>query len=173
MRRQLPAVLRKTLERFTEHAKLVCLQNTDEFTFRAFFLAEFKKQFKKAKCHTEWRKYDLLICRGSQRFIIEFKFYVTRRAYDIDCRPARRKGGPSDKNEGEFRACIDRLRAAKGMGLAGRCLVLAYERPREDETGRSFAQSYDDVAGKYGVPLVTTVECSCECPLICKLIEID
>jgi hypothetical protein len=57
------------------------------------------------------------------------------------------KGGPGPKNEGEFYACVQKLRTnARLTGVAERRLILVYVREANGRSRYSFDQSYRGLA---------------------------
>jgi hypothetical protein len=78
--------------------------------------------------------------------VIEFKYYLQRRAYGLQGEPLRFKGGPGPQNEAEFNACVQKLRSAALPDSADRRLVLIYERESTSRSRHSFHQSYGDLA---------------------------
>jgi len=128
------------------HADVVGIQNTDEATFRSFFLAELRRRFPKAACQTEWFRYDLLVQHARRNILIEFKYYLTRPLVGLDGSRVRWKGGAGPKNEGEFRTCVAKLRHCKHAPIHAKYLVLAYERNTPRKSGASFHASYRDLA---------------------------
>jgi hypothetical protein len=130
------------------------------------------------QCFPEWSvskqnkyKIDLYMEHPTdpkRRAAVEFKFYVTR-ARDNATGP--KKGGPSRKNEDNFRECLEKLRKFKGHDE--KLVVLAYETSNAQGRGNSYRKSYDDL-GKFGIDPTDVDEIShcCSAKLICKLISI-
>jgi hypothetical protein len=126
----------------------VGLANTEEFTFRAFFMAAACELLDKPRFQTEWAKFDLLVQAGGTASLIEFKYYLLRRNYHLDGTPGPKKGAAGTKNEAEFHACINKLRNSVLDGIDERRLVLVYE--RDDHVpgrgSRSLHSSYGQLA---------------------------
>ena len=135
------AVTRTAMKRLVTHANKVGLANTGEFTFRAFFMEAAWDLLDRPEFETEWNKFDLLVRVGDVATLIEFKYYLWRRTYDLEGGPGRRKGGAGAKNEKEFEDSLAKLRSAPVVGITHRRLVLVYA----DDShlpGRSFHASY-------------------------------
>lgn len=141
-----PQATRLAMVRILDHAEKVCLANTEEFTFRSFFMAAAYELLDRPRFQTEWGTFDLLVQTRDTSCLIEFKYYLRRRTYRLDGTPGRRKGGAGVKNEAEFRACVDKLRAATVSGIDQRRLVLVYE--REDQHGGTGSRSFHDSYGR-------------------------
>src|SRR3954468_22776393 len=105
-----PEVTREAMVRILDHSEKVGLANTEEFTFRAFFMAAAHDRLATPRFQTEWRTFDLLMQQGDAAFLIEFEYYMLRRNYDIDGTPGGPMGGAGLKNEAEFNACLAKLR---------------------------------------------------------------
>jgi hypothetical protein len=114
--------------RVLDHAEKVDLANTEEFTFRSFFMAAASELLDAPRFQTEWGTFDLLVQSGDTASLIEFKYYLLRRTYRLDGSPGPKKGGAGPKNEREFGACLDKLRNTIVDGIDQRRLVLVYER---------------------------------------------
>jgi hypothetical protein len=106
------AATHEALVRLLEHAGKVGLANTEEFTFRSFFMAAAHDLLDDPRFQTEWRKVDLLVQHGNVATLIEFKYYLLRRTVHLDGTHGRAKGGAGLKNESEFRTCLSKLRTA-------------------------------------------------------------
>jgi hypothetical protein len=143
-----PEATRLAMARILDHAGKVGLANTEEFTFRAFFMAAAWELLDKPRFQTEWAKFDLLVQAGGTASLIEFKYYLLRRTYRIDGTPGPKKGGAGTKNEAEFQACINKLRNSVLDGIHVRRLVLVYERDDDVADGgkRSLHSSYGQLA---------------------------
>lgn len=135
------AVTRAAMKRLLTHAGKVELSNTEEFTFRAFFMDAAWDLLDHPTFQTEWNKFDLLVQVGGAATLIEFKYYLWRRVSDLKGRPGRPKGGASLQNETEFWATFNRLQSAPADGIAQRRLVLVYE-DDSDRPGRGYHASY-------------------------------
>lgn len=140
-----PEATRLAMVRILEHAELVGLANTEEFTFRSFFMAAACELLDKPRFQTEWRKFDLLVQADDTASLIEFKYYMSRPTYRLDGSAGPRKGGASAKNEREFHACVEKLRTTTIDGIDQHRLVLVYHRD-DHVTGRSSRSLH----GSYG-----------------------
>lgn len=151
-----PEATRLAMIRTLEHAELVDIANTEEFTFRSFFMAAACEVLGKPRFQTEWNKFDLLVQAGDRTALIEFKYYLSRRTYRLDGSPGPRKGGASAKNEREFHECIDKLRNTVVDGIDQRRLVLVYHRDDHvtGRSSRSFHGSYGQLAPSASVARV-------------------
>lgn len=146
MHKILSKVLCKMSPRFQKHINLVGLHNTDESTFRSFFMASLKELIPDARIEKEWHRYDLLIQTSKKNFIVEFKYYVYPLHYELDGTHGRWKGGPGPKNEKEFQRCIQKLRERIDHPIHARFLILAYEhRPNPKASKYSFRKSYGEL----------------------------
>jgi hypothetical protein len=143
-----PDVTREAMRRLLAHAEKVGLPNTDECTLRAFFMAAAHDLLGMPgpQFQTEWHRFDLLVQIGALASIIEFKYYMRRRTLGLGGEQLGFKGGPGPKNEGEFNACVTRLRTAVLPGVADRRLVLVYEREADGRSRHSFDRSYGGLA---------------------------
>ena len=144
MRALLTESLTGSMGRLRTYAKLVGHARADEFTFRSFFLTEIMKRDRSARCQTEWNKFDLLVQTKRRSAVVELKFYVHRRTFTLDG-AGTWKGGPGPKNEGEFRACVKKLRGFCLPGITDRFLVLVYELGNPRNSTYSFERTYDDL----------------------------
>ncbi len=176
--------LRGSLQAAMEEAKrysgLINWEDINEAVFRFLVMVEIRKLEPSAKCQAEWKTYDLVVTTEKGSFVIEFKFYGYPRRYNVTSMQAEgRKGGPSKKNEGEFRRCLNKLRNPKppiDVPIAGKYLVLVYElRPGDWKGHNSYETSYADLAlvEDFGVTAadVETIQHS-DTGHVCKLITV-
>lgn len=124
------------------HADLVGLTNTEEFTFRSMFMAEVASHRPGIRFQTEWQKFDLLAQWQEQNTLIEFKYYLLRRTWSLDGSPGQYKGGAGPKNEGEFWQCVEKLATKPSDQIIERFLVLVYEREYPKRSRHSFHTSF-------------------------------
>lgn len=117
------------LDRMVAHAAVVALPNTDEATFRSFFMAALRERYPHAQCETEWCRFDLLVRLDTRHTLIEFKYYVLRRMTRLDGTPGPWKGGPGSQNVREFVQCVEKLRTSTLAPIHTRYLVQVYQRP--------------------------------------------
>jgi hypothetical protein len=143
-----PDVTREAMRRLLAHAEKVGLANTDECTLRAFFMASAHDLLgmPRPRFETEWRRFDLLVKIGALATIIEFKYYMRRSTFGLGGEFLGFKGGPGPKNEGEFNACVMKLRTVVPTGVADRRLILVYEREANGRSRYSFGRSYGGLA---------------------------
>jgi len=145
-----PNVTREAMRRLVAHADKVGLPNTDECTLRAFFMAAAHDLLgmPRPRFETEWSRYgfDLIVNTGALATVIEFKYYMQRRTFGLGDEFLRFKGGPGPKNEGEFYACVNKLRTDVPPGVADRRLILVYVREANGRSRYSFDQSYGGLA---------------------------
>jgi hypothetical protein len=111
-----------------DHAALVELPNTDEATFRAFFMAALKRQCRNAQLETEWRRFDLLVRLDGLITLVELKYLVERPQRDIDGRHTGWKGGAGVQNVREFNDCRLKLRQCAFAPVDSRYLIVVYQR---------------------------------------------
>ncbi len=142
----LHAAIGDSLARLEAHADEIELVNIDEFTFRAFMMASIVAQRPDAQLQAEWKKYDLLVQVDGKNHLIEFKFYVLRRTFDLDGRPGNWKGSAGSKNEGEFWKNIQKLHECKHNPIDGRHMVLCCERESTRASRYSFEKSYGAIS---------------------------
>ena len=164
--------LRAAMRQLAKHARRVGLANTDESTFRSFFLAELKGLMPSAECQTEWHRFDLLVQVDGANALIEFKYYVSRRTREINGGLGQWKGGAGPKNEGEFEQCVDKLRRCRYRPIHRKYLTLVYERGSDRRSRYSFAKSYDDLSGNRQIAQVCEVDHPMADQLTCKLLLI-
>ncbi len=161
---------RDALQRMVEHASKVGLPNTDEFTFRSFFMSELISKNRCSKLQTEWHKFDLLLQNTNGNYLIEFKYFLYRHTYALDGSMIRKKGGPSPKNEVEFWDCVEKLSQCDIPGIDRKYLVLIYQQTPTDMKGRTYAQSYDSISSSdKSVIAIKTIKTP---PLRCKILRI-
>jgi len=170
--RKIISALEHSMHHFKAHAERVGLPNTDEATFRSFFLAELKRLAPSAECQTEWHKFDLLLQAGGVNSLIEFKYYISRRTREIDGTLGGWKGGAGPQNESEFRQCVEKLRRCSYQPIHHKYLILVYERECERRSRYSFARSYDALCDGDGIAEVHTVSHPSHDQLTCKLLRI-
>jgi hypothetical protein len=115
------------LERMKEHVALVEIGNTDEATFRTFFIEALKRRYPTARLETEWRRFDLLVRFDDSNVLIEFKYYLARPTLDLDGRHIGWKGGAGAQNERELRQCLQKLHECIHAPIHARYLVLVYQ----------------------------------------------
>lgn len=111
------AVLRDTWREFETARKQVPFELWNESVFRWFFVRSAIKLYPKSsypnvEYHIEWKHFDLLAHFKDQnrKHLIEFKFFVRNRRYNLDDTPGSWKGGPGTKNFEEFRKCVRKLK---------------------------------------------------------------
>lgn len=160
----------KAMKRIMEHADKVGLSNTEEFTFRAAFMAAAYDLLPGVVFQTEWKKFDLLVSTAQAATIIEFKYYLLRRTAALDGTPLKHKGGAGPKNESEFWRCIDKLRHQVPSGISRRCLVLVYQRDYPRSSSSTFHRSYSNLSSATNLPRVMSVSVG---PLEARIIDLD
>ena len=159
------------MKRLKEQADLVSLENVDESTFRSFVMAELKREAQNVKLQTEWRnRVDLLVQDATCNAIVEFKFYVRRALRSLHGEHVHWKGGPSLKNEDEFRKCIEKTRSFTDSSVTHKFVVIVFE-VEPDAEGNSYVKSYGDLT-RFGVERVHNIE-SCDDRLACKVIDLS
>ena len=99
---------RSAFDRLIAHAALVDLPNTDEFTFRSFFMAALREGRPDARMETEWKWFDLFVQLDDCNALIEFKYFILRRHVPLAGR-GQWKGGAGVQNEREFWQCVEKL----------------------------------------------------------------
>jgi hypothetical protein len=172
MKQLLEQALTAALQRLKAHADLVGLENVDESTFRSFVIAELMKRRATARCQTEWHRFDLLLQCDSVNVLVEFKFYLMRRTFELDGRRGPWKGEAGTQNEAEFWACVDKLHNLKDPAVHQRYLALVYQKAYPLRSMYSFAKSYDALAAGSKFSTVTDVpHCMAE-TLTCKILEV-
>lgn len=135
---------REALALMDDHAQVVCVRNTDESTFRSFFLRSLLTYHKDWDCDSEWSRVDLLVRGSGEKAFIEFKYYLSKPRRMLDGKQKGFKGGAGKKNEAEFQCCIEQLHTTPYGPVDNKYVVLVYEQNAPDGV-KSF---YDD---SYGV----------------------
>ena len=158
------------LDRMTEHAAVVGLPNTDEATFRSFFMAALKARVPSARLETEWKWFDLLVQMSQVNALVEFKYYLHRRCIDLDGRHLPWKGGAGAQNEREFYQCVDKLKACGHSPIHVRYLVLVYERLATPGLRKCFGTSYGGLTVGGPIAELAVIE---RPPLFCTVLRIE
>lgn len=158
-----------SLHRMLTHAEVVGLSNTDESTFRSFFMAELRIRYPKVDLETEWRRFDLIARINLEVCLIEFKYFLHRRGSTLAGVPANWKGGAGSQNEREFWACVNKLASFEGASVAARIVVLVYERLAEDSSRKCFHSSYGSLTTNSLIASVDSIE---RPQLMCKILTI-
>ncbi|TNM67610.1 hypothetical protein FHN55_09155 [Streptomyces sp. NP160] len=141
-----PGAAREAMVRLLGHAEGFGLENTEEFTYRSFFMASAHVRLEQPIFHTEWRTFDLLVLHGDQATLVEFKYYLYRWTRDLDGRVGDTKGGAGVQNEQEFAACLAKLGSRVVPGITARHLVLVYQRETRGRARRSYETSFGELA---------------------------
>jgi hypothetical protein len=165
--------VKTALSRLATHARVVCLANTDEATFRLFVLAAIKEHNPSAECQTEWHRHDLLVQLDGANTLVEFKYYLYRRTRDLDGSYGNWKGEAGPKNEGEFRACLKKLHECGLQHIHHKYLILVYERPCDPKRKHSFTTSYDNLKPDPMISDVQTIEHAFADCLTCKVLTVS
>jgi hypothetical protein len=155
------------LERMKEHAELVGLANTDEATFRAFFMEALKRMHRSATFKTEWRRFDLLVRLSGSNALVEFKYYLRRPKYDLEGKQVGWKGGAGPKNESEFLACRNKLHGYAEAAIQSRYLVLVYQ--RQIQQPKDYEASYGALCVNEQFEVARSIEIA---PFACKILRI-
>ena len=94
----------------------------------------------------ECDRIDLVLVQRPLRGFVEFKFYARPLRFDAYGHSQRGfKGGPSQKNLGEFASCIDQLYARQSVPGLSKYIVLVYADPEGDSRPRlTYARHYDN-----------------------------
>ena len=172
MDKNICTILAATMDRLRGHAQLVELANTDEATFRSFFIAELKRQMPSAMCQTEWHRYDLLVQVEGRNALIEFKYYINRRTLELTGKLGKWKGEAGTQNEDEFWKCVDKLRKNTRQPIHAKYLILVYERNYPRRSMYSFTKSYDSLSRGDRFSRVLDVDHAMSDVLRCKLLHI-
>ncbi len=172
MRRELARILKATFCRIKTHVNLVGMSNTDEATFRSFFMVELMRWLPSAKCQTEWHKFDLLAQANGRNVLVEFKYYISRRTTELDGKPGNWKGEAGTQNEREFWECVKKLQACTYRPVHLKLLLLVYEREYPRKSKYSFTGSYDSLSVGESISRVTLVDHAMSDQLTCKIVEI-
>jgi hypothetical protein len=166
-----PGVTREAMVRLVAHAAKVGLPNTEEFTFRALFMAAAHDLLDRPRFQTEWARFDLLVQLGEHATLIEFKYYLLRRTVGLRGELLGYKGGAGLKNEAEFRACVRKVRnAVLPAGVDDRRLILLYERDYTRQSRHSFHLSYGHLSPGSEYAEVTSLT---EGPLEARVLRIQ
>ncbi|MCC6906666.1 MAG: hypothetical protein IT430_01880 [Phycisphaerales bacterium] len=157
------------LEQMLRHAKVVDLCNTDESTYRSFFMAALKSRLPKARLETEWRRFDLLVQNDGRNTLIEFKYYILRRCWGLDGKALQWKGGAGVQNEREFWDCVQKLHRCAHAPLHDKYLVLVYEQIKDGCKRKTYGASYGALGASDLIDGVKSFERD---SLICKVLKI-
>ena len=140
------AGFRGAVQSLESELKVMPLSRWNESVLRYFFCRALATAHEHVEHFVECGKIDLVLSHAALRAFIEFKFY----AHPIRFDPYGRgrlglKGGPSRKNLGEFRACIDQLHAQAPMPGLSKYVVLVYADPADQSHPRlRYSEHYDD-----------------------------
>lgn len=126
----------------SDHAALVGIENTEEFTFRSMFMAEAASADPSMQFQSEWQTFDLLTRSAVGLTLVEFKYYVLRCKRTEDGAQCGFKGGAGPKNEREFWRCVEKLAGTSLARNAPRYLVLVYSSQYDRKSQYSFDASY-------------------------------
>lgn len=148
--------VRGALDAMRKHADEVGIENTDEFTFRAFLMQEIRKACRAAKLETEWNRFDLLVECGEARWLVELKYYVLRARRLLNSGTVSYKGGPGVQNTSEFNACVKKLCDHQHEAITRRVLVLVYQRELPPSKRESYHKSFSNPA-KFPAVVATQV----------------
>jgi hypothetical protein len=181
-------LLRKALKsacsRFVSEVADVPIEYWNESVFRHLLVRELLTFRTREKVWSEWHRVDLVLPDPSGGTAIELKFYTRNPLCAVPDKILRWKGGPSEKNYGEFRRAIERLADSTNRPWAKDCgdveaayLVLAYF----DRTILGNRQSYEDYYGDLGTnEMISAVETITDKKSIdrntvftCKLVSIN
>ncbi len=170
------------MKQLRRYARLVNVNlegtNINESVLRFLVLTEIMRRDRRARCQTEWKKFDLLVAAGDAAFLVEFKFYGYNRLYDLDGEPGHWKGGAGSKNQQEFRQCVGKLKKFRDDRIAAKYLVLVYQngpwRGNRGNHKHSFEESYANLSG-FGIKStsVEEVKHSYDKCAACKLITVE
>ncbi|MCZ2807591.1 hypothetical protein O2W18_20995 [Modestobacter sp. VKM Ac-2983] len=155
-----PEVTLEAMRRISAHAEKVGPTNTDEFTFRAFFMAaaydaaEGQGLEKTLRFQTEWHRFDLLVQLADVPMLIEFKYYVIRRTLDLDGKRRDFKGGPGPQNLSEFHAALRGLRAGDLYGVSQHRLIVVYLRDDALPKGQSWHKTFGGLQPDFSIAQV-------------------
>jgi hypothetical protein len=155
-----PEVTSEAMRRIAAHAEKVGPTNTDEFTFRAFFMAaaydraEEQGLAETLRFQTEWHRFDLLVQLANVPMLIEFKYYIIRRTIDLDGKRRDFKGGPGPQNLSEFHAALQGLCAGNLYGVSQRRLILVYLRDDALPKGQSWHKTFGNLQPDHSIAQV-------------------
>jgi hypothetical protein len=185
LRDLIESALERAWQQFQIETTTVEAELFDESTFRFLFLRALRSKDTKAICRTEWgRRVDLFVSQtaGQPGAAIEFKFYVYRFHYGLECNRMRPKGGPGPKNAQEFTACLSKLAALSSADISAKYLIVVYQKDQQPKWKHSYDQSYDMIDGTAIVPngcqvvrvrkLPNFLSERTPCELCCKVIQV-
>ena len=126
--------------------RAMLLSRWNESVLRYHFCRAIAAVHPEVEQFVECDRLDLVLVQAPLRGFIEFKFYARPLRFDAYGRGQRGfKGGPSQKNLGEFEACIDQLHARESVPGLSKYIVLVYADPKGDSRPRlTYAKHYDD-----------------------------
>jgi len=147
------AVLRSMWAAIARESRQTPLDHWNESVFRFMFVRDLLSKYPHVRCDVEWNRVDLLIQDSDGPSPIEFKYYVRPWHVDLRGKRIRAKGGPSEKNFGEFCACVEKLariddakwRAKDDVPFAHRYLILAYADSSDMVGKKSYSHWYDEI----------------------------
>lgn len=152
------AGFRGAVKSLESELQVMPLSRWNESVLRYYFCRSIATAHPDAEQFVECGKIDLVLAQAGLRAFVEFKFYWKPRRFDPygHAQPGF-KGGPSLKNLGEFRACIDQLAERPPAPGLSKYVVLVYaDRTDEGRPKPRFSDHYD----KYQHPRIRLVESS-------------
>ena len=134
-----------TLVRAAE--KRMPLDRWNESVFRFFYSRAIASLEPDVRQLVECERIDLVVHRGSERALIEFKFYTHSIRYDpMTGSRVRRKGFPSLKNRREFKNCVETLRQRTAPPDVLKVVALFYADPVA-AAKKTYEECYGDDSG--------------------------
>lgn len=133
------------------------------------FMAEAASTIRGLRFQTEWKTFDLLVQHADEPILIEFKYYLLRRAFALDGTAGGYKGGAGPKNESEFWKCVEKLATRAPSSVSKRILILVYQREYDRRSRYSYANSFKTLAPCDRVMRVLE---SCAGPFECRILQI-
>jgi len=136
-------------------------------------MAEFKGVCQAAKFQTEWKRMDLLIQAKGRNTLVEFKFNLYRRTFDLQSKPLSWKGNAGAQNEREFWACVDKLKSYNDSLVQEKFLVLVYrvQCPMTHPSAKKYETIYANLSNNERIHHVEEIT-HCFDGLCCRLLSI-
>lgn len=118
-----------------------------ESVFRYGFCRAIAKTRKQVELFIECDRIDLVLSSATKRAFVEFKFYSHPKRFHSygEHKPNAFKGGPGEKNLGEFKACIRKLHDRNTVRHLSKYVILVYTDPTDgSRPSKRYSTYYDN-----------------------------